>query len=168
MDVFIARHAIFDRNLSLFGYELLFRSCQRNTADVTDDTASTLQVLANSVLSSGLEVLACTAPVFINFGQQLLTSEFTSLFPPRLVVIEILETVKPSPEVIASCLTLKKLGYMLALDDVVGMRRGDDELVGLANFVKVDFRATTRDEQMRLGKAFGSDGRRLIAEKVET
>jgi c-di-GMP-related signal transduction protein len=54
VDVFIARHAIFDRSLSLFGYELLFRSCERNTAEIACDTASTLQVLANSLLSSGL------------------------------------------------------------------------------------------------------------------
>ncbi len=168
MDVFIARHAIFDRNLSLFGYELLFRSCQQNVCSVRDDTTTTLQVLANSLLSSGLEVLACNAPVFINFGEQLLTSEFTSLFPPKSVVIEILESVKPSPEVIASCLSLKKMGYLLALDDVMGDRRSDDELGALANFVKVDFRGTTRDDQARLAKAFSGRGRRLIAEKVET
>lgn len=168
VDVFIARHAIFDRNLSLFGYELLFRSCQQNVCTVRDDTNTTLQVLANSLLSSGLEVLACNAPVFINFGEQLLTSEFTSLFPPKSVVIEILETVKPSPQVIASCIELKKMGYLLALDDVLGDRRSDDELGALANFVKVDFRGTTRDDQARLAKAFSGRGRRLIAEKVET
>lgn len=168
MDVFIARHAIFDRNLSLFGYELLFRSCQQNVCNVRDDTTTTLQVLANSLLSSGLEVLACNAPVFINFGEQLLTSEFTSLFPPKNVVIEILESVKPSPEVIASCTALKRLGYLLALDDVLGDRRSDDELGMLANFVKVDFRGTTREEQARLAKVFSGRGRRLIAEKVET
>ena len=107
MEVFVARHAILDRNLALFGYELLFRSCQRNSAEIINDTDSTLQVLANSLLSSGLEALTCNAPVFINFGQELLTSKWTSLFPPKSVVIEILETVKPQPDVIASCLNLK-------------------------------------------------------------
>ena len=167
MDVFLARQAIFDRNLSLFGYELLFRSCQRNSVEVTDDTASTLQVLSSSLLSSGLEALACNAPVFINFGQELLTTQWTSLFPPKSVVIEILESVRPSPEVIASCLSLRKLGYMLALDDVVG-DGGHAELINLANFIKIDFRSTSKEEQARLGKIFKANGKRLIAEKVET
>jgi c-di-GMP-related signal transduction protein len=167
VEVFVARQAIFDRNLGLFAYELLFRSCQRNSAAATDDTASTLQVFANSLFSSGLEALACNAPVFINFGQELLTSKFTSLFPPKSVVIEILETVKPLPDVIASCQTLKKMGYLLALDDVVGERR-NDQLVEVANFIKVDFRGTTREEQLRIAQSFHSRGKRLVAEKVET
>ena len=167
MDVFIARHAIFDRSLALFGYELLFRSCQRNSADVTCDTTSTLQVLANSLLSSGLEALSSNAPVFINFGQELLTSKWTSLFPPKSVVIEILESVKPSPEVLASCKSLKQMGYLLALDDVTG-DCGDDELMELANFVKVDFRRTTKEEQLQIAKALKKRGKRLVAEKVET
>ena len=167
MEVFVARHAIFDRNLGLFAYELLFRSCQRNSAEVTDDTASTLQVLANSLLSSGLEELVCNSPVFINFGQELLTSKFTSLFPPKSVVVEILETVTPSPEIITSCENLKKMGYLLALDDVVGERR-NDQLIEVANFVKVDFRGTTREEQLRISQSLHARGKRLVAEKVET
>jgi EAL and modified HD-GYP domain-containing signal transduction protein len=167
VDVFIARHAIFDRSLSLFGYELLFRSCERNTAEIACDTASTLQVLANSLLSSGLEVLASNAPVFVNFGQELLTSKWTSLFPPKSVVIEILESVKPSPEVLAACQSLKKLGYLLALDGVTGERVGD-ELMELANFIKVDFRRTTREEQQQIARTLRGKGKQLVAEKVET
>jgi c-di-GMP-related signal transduction protein len=168
VEVFVARHAIFDRNLSLFGYELLFRSCQRNSCDETDDTASTLQVLANSLLSSGLDAISCNAPVFINFGQELLTSEWTSLFPPKSLVIEILESVKPDPEVIASCLNLKKLGYVLALDDVVGNTQPNAELIDVANFVKVDFRCTSKAEQAELARTLKDSGKRLLAEKVET
>ena len=167
MEVFVARHAILDRNLALFGYELLFRSCQRNSAEIINDTDSTLQVLANSLLSSGLEALTCNAPVFINFGQELLTSKWTSLFPPKSVVIEILETVKPQPDVIASCLNLKKMGYLLALDDVVGERR-NDELMELANFVKVDFRGTSREGQLLIANSLRGRGKRLVAEKIET
>ncbi len=168
MDVFVARHAIFDRNLSLFGYELLFRSCQRNSCTSTDDTSSTLQVLANSLLSSGLDAIACNAPVFINFGRELLTTDWTSLFPPKSVVIEILESVTPDPEVIASCLNLQKMGYMLALDDVVGSDQSNASLLEVANFVKVDFRSTSREEQQRLAASLKHTGKRLLAEKVET
>jgi c-di-GMP-related signal transduction protein len=167
VEVFVARHAIFDRNLSLFGYELLFRSCRQNSCDISDDDATTLQVLANSLLSAGLQSVSFNAPLFINFGRGLLTSHWSSVFPPEAVVIEILETVTPDPEVLACCLELGKRGYQLALDDVVGSQR-DDELMGVASFVKVDFRATTREQQADIAARLKGSGKRLVAEKVET
>ena len=167
MDIFIARHAIFDRNLSLFGYELVFRSCQRSSCEDADGASPTLQVLANSLLSSGLDALACNGPIFINFGPELLTSQWTSLFPPKSVVVEIMESAQPNPEVIASCLNLKKMGYLLALDDVVGVG-SSEHLTNVANFVKVDFRATSREEQLHLATTLRQRGKRMVAEKVET
>jgi len=168
MEVFVARHAIFDKSLSLFGYELLFRSAQRDSADVLDDTASTLQVLANALLSSGLDTLSSNTPAFVNFGRELLTSDWTSLLPPSAVVVEILESVDPDPQVIEACHNLQKQGYRLALDDVTGTAEEKGPLLDLVNFVKVDFRATSRDEQMRLATLLRPRGRKLLAEKVET
>ncbi len=168
MDVFVARHAILDRDLKLFGYELLFRSCNREgPGGGQDDTKTTLQMLANSLLSCGLQGISCNAPVFINFGRELLTSDWTSIFPPKSVVIEILESVQPDSEVVVACLALKKMGYMLALDDVIGSPR-DGMLAHLADFVKVDFRATSREEQLSLAHALKRVGKKIIAEKVET
>jgi c-di-GMP-related signal transduction protein len=165
VEVFIARHAIFDRNLALFGYELLYRSHRLDQAGVVDDTASTLQVLATSLLASGLDMVRSEVPAFINFGQDLLITEWTSLFPPENVVIEILETVQPDENVIAACLELKKLGYQMALDDVT---ESTSCLADFAKFVKVDFRLTTREQQVDLASEFRKKGKRLLAEKVET
>jgi c-di-GMP-related signal transduction protein len=167
VDVFLARHAIFDRNISLFGYELLFRSCVSETANVTDDTSSTLQVLANSLLSSGLHTVCCNAPVFINFGKEMLTSQWTSLFPPQSVVIEILETVEPDQDVIEACGKLREMGYLMALDDIRDEHTAS-RLVELATFVKVDFRQTSKELQRKLAEKYHATGKYLLAEKVET
>jgi c-di-GMP-related signal transduction protein len=168
VEVFVARHAILDRNLSLFGYELLFRSCERNNSDITDDSSCTLQVLANALLSSGLDSITGDKLAFINFGQELLTSDWTSLLPPSSVVVEILETVRPEPEVIDSCLRLHKSGYTLALDDVTAAVQEKGKLLDVADLVKVDFRATSRDEQLHLANFFRASKKRVLAEKVES
>jgi c-di-GMP-related signal transduction protein len=165
VEVFLARQAIFDCRQNLFGYELLFRSCHSEIEKVTDDTSSTLQVLANTLLSSGLDIVRSEAPAFINFGQDLLLSDWTSLFPPDRVVIEILETVQPDDRVIAACQELKKLGYRLALDDVT---EPTSRLTEFTSFVKVDFRLTSREQQLAIAKSFRSQGKRLLAEKIET
>src|SRR5262250_697098 len=94
MEVFVARQAIFDRMAEVRGYELLFRSCQdSNSAGATDATAS-LQVITNSFLSIGIEKILASKRAFINFPQELLADERALALPPRLTVIEVLESVE--------------------------------------------------------------------------
>ncbi len=166
MDVFIARQAILDQDQQLFGYELLFRSCKQGQANVADDSASTLQVLSTALLSAGLSILSEVTPLFINFGREMLMSSWTSLFPSSVVIIEILESVKADPEVLAACIALKNQGYALALDDVT--EASEPEFLNLVDIVKIDFRATSPETQVRLALKHGRAGRRLLAEKVET
>jgi len=60
MDVFVARQAIFDRKQEVYAYELLFRSdAVRNEFDGTEAASATTQVIANSLLSVGLENMLC-------------------------------------------------------------------------------------------------------------
>lgn len=105
-------------------------------------------------------------PAFINFPRALLVNGGADILPPAEVVIEILETVESDPEVLAACRSLRARGYRLALDDCVP-DQNLQPLIDLMNYIKVDFRATGRDEQAgavaRCGKLT-----RLIAEKVET
>lgn len=166
MDVFIARQAILDRQQALFAYELLFRSCNQNFAGITDDSASTLQVLSTTLLSAGLSILSECTPVFINFGREMLLSNWPSMLPSSVVVIEILESVQADPEVLAACFALKQKGYALALDDVT--EKSSPEFLKLADIIKVDFRATSPETQARLVREHKSQGRRMLAEKVET
>lgn len=166
MEVFIARQAILDREQQLFAYELLFRSCNQNYAGVTDDSASTLHVLSTTLLSAGLSVLSETTPVFINFGREMLLSDWPALLPSSVVVVEILESVKPDSDVVAACTALRQKGYALALDDVTDATCRD--LLDLADIIKVDFRATSPEVQSALVAEHRRAGRRLLAEKVET
>jgi c-di-GMP-related signal transduction protein len=108
VDVFVARQAIFDRDLKIFGYELLFRSRQSEAFDGSDEASSTLQVITNSFLSIGSERILGGGKAFINFPAALLIDERMELLPQKTTVVEILETVKPEPEVIAACRRLKK------------------------------------------------------------
>lgn len=104
--------------------------------------------------------------VFINFPRTLLVNGGAGILPPGEVVIEILETVESDAEVLAACRALRARGYRLALDDCVPSQR-PRPLLDLVNYVKVDFRATRRDEQASAGRNCGKFIR-LIAEKVET
>jgi EAL and modified HD-GYP domain-containing signal transduction protein len=92
----------------------------------------------------------------------------TFRYSPRdLVVIELLETIKPDAEVVDACRKLKQQGYLLALDDFADTPDWTP-LISIADFIKVDFRLTSRLEQRALAARYAEKGIRMLAEKVET
>ncbi len=167
MEVFVARQAIFDRQLKVYGYELLYRACLDSTVADTADSMASLQVITNSLLSMGIDRVLAGKRAFVNFPQELLADERSLVLPPKIAVIELLETVKPEPAVIDACRALHKKGYMLALDDFADSD-GWDKIIDLVSIIKVDFRTTLPNEQRALVKRYGPRGIRMLGEKIET
>lgn len=168
MDAFVARQPIFDRDRQLYGYELLFRADRNSSGfDGTDSTSSTLELLSNSLLSIGLDQVSGGRKVFVNFDRNLLLGELPSVLPPENLVVEVLESVEPDEEILAACANLSKRGYAIALDDFVEGPHFEP-LVQLAKLLKVDVQTTAKEQQRRLVEAYQRNGRRLVAEKVET
>jgi c-di-GMP-related signal transduction protein len=168
MDVFVARQPIFDRGRQLFAYELLYRSDDvHNEFDGTESGSATTQVIANSLLSIGLDNVAGGKKVFLNFDHGLLVGGLQSMLPRESVVLEILESVEPNDELIAACRDLNQQGYTFALDDFVEDPRFE-ALTQIAKLIKVDMRSTAKPEQERLLKTYRPRGIAMVAEKVET
>jgi EAL and modified HD-GYP domain-containing signal transduction protein len=115
MFAYIARQAILDKNKELYAYELLFRDGENNCfPDISPDEA-TSKILTDSHLD--LEDISADKLVFINFHQETLLHRFPTSLDPKKVVIEVVEIVKPTPELVQACKTIKELGYTIALDD---------------------------------------------------
>ncbi|MBM7584186.1 c-di-GMP-related signal transduction protein [Bacillus pakistanensis] len=70
-------------------------------------------------------------------------------FKPREIVVEILETVEPSQEIVDSCMELRKLGYKVALDDFIfnDSNPFSLELMKHADYVKVDILNTSKEKR---------------------
>ncbi len=124
MDIFVARQPIFSRQKKLFAYELLHRGSMKNVFPGTDGDKATSSVLVNTFLSIGLDKLVGPKWAFINFTEQHLLAQTPVQFPPEKVIVEILEHVLPTPEIINGCKQLKENGYILALDDFIAAARG--------------------------------------------
>ncbi len=166
--MFVARQPIFDRSRELYAYELLFRSDElHNECNASDSTSATTQVIANSLFSIGLENLACGKRVFVNFDYDLLMGGLPGVLPKETMVLEILETVEPTKELLAVCADLSEQGYTFALDDYVGDARFEP-LTRVVKIIKVDMRTTNRAEQERILKTYRPRGIAMLAEKVET
>jgi c-di-GMP-related signal transduction protein len=163
---YLARQPILNRARELFAYELLFRNGIQNSCEGLDLELASASVLDSSFLI-GFEKITAGRPMFINCPRDFLLRDYIFLFPPNLVVVEILENVKPDQEVIDACKRLKQTGYSIALDDFVDSPDWAP-LVALADIIKVDFRLTSRKEQRALASRFAGKSIRMLAEKVET
>jgi c-di-GMP phosphodiesterase len=166
-DVFVGRQSIYDRELNVIGYELLFRDANRNEAAFECGVQATSQVLIHALLDIGLDRIAGTTPVFVNIPQGLIGDSITEILPPSRTVLEILESVDFNDEVAARLASLRGQGYRLALDDFVYSeeRAGELELVDI---VKLDVRVFEPEalaDQVRLLRRYPLQ---LIAEKIET
>jgi EAL and modified HD-GYP domain-containing signal transduction protein len=125
-------------------------------------------VLGNSLFSIGMENLVDGKKSFINFTQNLLIKKIPLLLSKSTIVVEILEDVKPTPEVLAACREMSQKGYTLALDDFTYAPELAP-LLEIANILKLDFQASTLAEIRTLvGLVQKYSHLRLLAEKVET
>lgn len=167
MDIFIARQPIFDKNMKVFGYELLYREGQIDSYVSEDGEIASSNVMLNSFHVIGINNLTGGKKAFINFTASLLKQGVATLFPKEQLVVEVLETVRPEKEILESCLELKKKGYIIALDDFVRQKEYLP-LIEYVDIIKVDFLKTTADEKKEIVRNLGNGRIRFLAEKIET
>jgi len=163
---FIARQPILNADAEAVGYELLFRSGPANAFGKKDGSAATAQVIANGLITFGLERFTGSKPAYINVTPDVLACDLVRLFEPGQVVVEILEDVEPTGFVLGAIRDLRGQGYVVALDDVVELSR-IEAFRGNFDLAKVDFRATTPPVQGTLAAAPRDLGLQALAEKVE-
>jgi c-di-GMP-related signal transduction protein len=124
-------------------------------------------VIVDSLMLFDLPTLIGNAKAFINLDEASLRRGAARLLPPDRVIIEILENIAPTDEVVELCKDLCKAGYILALDDFIGHSKWD-ALIPLIKFLKVDFRAANSDTRKEITQRFRGRGIQMLAEKVET
>lgn len=166
-NIFIGRQPIFDRNLEVYAYELLFRSGTENRAGRIDGNQATSSVILNAFVEIGLDDLVGPHPAFINLTRQFLVSDDPLPFPKERVVLELLEDIQADAEVIGAMTRLTQSGYRLALDDFVYHDRLKP-LINLAYIVKIDLMALSSTDLERHVQQLRGYSVKLLAEKIET
>ena len=167
-EAFIGRQAILDQQKNVYAYEILFRSGLKNAFDPNlDGNVATQSVLVNAMLDFGMNKLVSDKRAFINFTEQNLLTRAPKLLPSETVVVEILENVQPTSEILEVVKELKAAGYKIALDDFV-LLPGYEPLIEMADIIKVDFRITNSPEERKKMREILPKHVRLLAEKIET
>ena len=170
-DVFLGRQPILDRKQQLFAYELLFRSGSAesgNFASFIDGNQATATVIINAFTEFSVANALGPYQGFIKVDHGLLFSDLIHALPPHTVVLEILDTVPQTPEMIERCEQLRQAGYVLA----IGMRPEsldtEKALLRIAEVIKVDISRVEPERLKQLAPALKPLKKTLLAEKVES
>ena len=166
--VFLGRQPILDRKQELFAYELLFRDSTENAATVGNDMAATASVISHAFGEIGIEQALGPYKGFINCDTSLLLSDLPELLPPDKIVLEILETVEITAEIVERCTELKRHGFMLAIDDFTHEVERWRPLLLLTDIVKVDLQQLDRHQLLNVTGLLKGYPLRLLAEKVDS
>lgn len=168
-EIFIGRQPILDRSQQLFAYELLFRSGSKdNFANIHDNLSATASVIHHAFAELGIEQALGPNKGFINCDASLLQSDMLEILPTDKIVLEILETVEITPQIVERCTDLKARGFALAVDDFVADESKWQPILGLIDIVKVDLIALSQERLCTVTRSLQRQPLTLLAEKVET
>jgi EAL and modified HD-GYP domain-containing signal transduction protein len=166
---YVGRQAIFDRQLDIVAYELLYRDSEENRARFSDANEATAATMLNAFVELGLEHLAGELPIYINLPADFLLGRYPIPIPlpPGRTYIEVLEDVPVTPAVLDALRAFRQRGFRVALDDFV-LTEETRPLLPLADVVKISVLGFTPEEVAEQYAALRDHCRLLLAEKIST
>lgn len=167
-EVYLGRLPILDSKQNLVAFELLFRSDQHNTVNVTDNSAASANVIIDTYGQLGIENVIGKRRGFIKVDTELLMHDAICMLPKKHVVLEILRSVEINDEIIDRCTFLKQKGYQLALSNVIQLDKRFDRIMPLINVVKINITALKQNDLISLIKKLKRSPVLFLAEKVES
>lgn len=162
-DAYLGRQPIVDRKGTLVGYELLYRDIDARINDV----ATTARVILNLLNGVGYAEAIGEFRASINVNAEFLFSDMVEVLAPGRIVLEILETVRATPDLLTRIGSLKACGFTFALDDFTGETPENRAFLDLVDFIKVDIERVPADRLAGMVRSLQRRKALLLAEKVE-
>lgn len=164
--VHVGRQDIYDRELGLVAYELLFRDLSSADSASGSGDSATSSVIVNTFSEFGFDELLGGKVGFLNLTRAFLVGELPLPIGPERVVLEVLETITVDQALIEGVRRFVADGYAIALDDF-SWRPGVEELLEAADYVKIDMLDADLDEVARTMERCRPFGVAFVAEKIE-
>ncbi len=167
-DVFVARQPIFDPQLEVAAYELLFRGANNHeTAVISDNEEATSTVVINAFTELGLDTVVGDRRAWVNVSREFILGAMAYALPKDRVVLELLEDQAVDAELLGQLDLLRRDGYTIALDDFAW---SDDRepLLSHVDIVKVEVLGREPEAVASDVEKLRPYGVTLLAEKLET
>jgi len=141
-EILFASQPIYSRNNDIYAHELLYRNENGVSAFEVGDSVATSEVLYN--LCTGLldYVEHVKLPVCVNVSTEFLLSGLFLPLAPNHVIVELVERIEPTTEIIDAVKRWVDKGFRFALDDFE-FQDSWTPLLEFASIIKVDIEKTS-------------------------
>lgn len=165
--MYIARQPIFNKEMDIYGYELLYRSNFNSSSFGEANPTNATATILSDLFETGIDQIVDGTKAFINFDYDFILSDTIELIDPNSLVIEVLENVIVDHKLYERLRELKALGYRIALDDFAE-NYDEYQLVSIADIIKYDIILTPLDTIGTEIKKAREQKKIILAEKIET
>ncbi len=165
-DVFIGRQPIYNDNLGVYAYALLFRSQNKAPTSINDDQA-TAQVVTDAFVELGIDKVVGRSRAAVIATESLLEAVPSLPIKAERLILVVPRSVPITEAYIQSVKSLTDAGYEIAIDDFVD-NPNFRTLSDLASIIRVDIRAIDPAKITAHVKNLKKLGKRTLALKVET
>lgn len=164
----VARQPILDQRGRVHAYKLSFRGGTQQAANAEQAYRAIAETSAHFGLQkpSELKKLTGKMPAFLFCPTEALSDQLGKTLPATLTVLEIPGNVEMVPESIAVCEQLKAEGFRFALDHFKSQAQLKP-LIDLADYIKVDFDGTSREERRELFEHVRSKPMGMLAKNID-
>ncbi|KAA0889821.1 EAL and HDOD domain-containing protein [Oryzomonas rubra] len=164
---FLGRQPILNIRQEIVGYELLFRSTEKNYSEFESQDQASMSVISSAMANFGFRNVLGDKDGFINVTHDVLFSDMVEVLPPKQTILELLESVALTGAVKERCSELKAKNFRIALDDHIYSPDHHD-LYSFVDIVKIDLLETDPAILHEAVAALRQFPLTLLAERIET
>ncbi|KAB0671725.1 EAL domain-containing protein [Oryzomonas sagensis] len=164
---FLGRQPILNIRQEIVGYELLFRSTEKNYSEFESQDQASMSVISSAMANFGFRNVLGDKDGFINVTHDVLFSDMVEVLPPKQTILELLESVELTGAVKERCSELKAKNFRIALDDHIYSPDHHD-LYSFVDIVKIDLLETDPVVLHEAVAALRQFPLTLLAERIET
>ena len=161
-ECFIGRQPIFNHELELHAYELLYSAPPGAAAQGVHEDVATSELIMSAFVEIGLENVVADQLAYITLSRGFLINPDLVAFPPEQVVVQLAPTLSVDEELLDAVQHLKDAGYTLALDDFV-FQRPLVPLIPHMDVVKFDVRNIDMTELGKFARILGTRNVQMVA-----
>ncbi|MDQ1337224.1 MAG: hypothetical protein QG617_191 [Campylobacterota bacterium] len=168
----ISKQKIFDNKNQLYAYELVFKDMSNNHTALSTSIRGTAQLIMSSITSKELDkLLGHKTVAFINIDEDSLLKGILDVLDKDRFILNIMENIDLTENVIAKIIQYKKRGFLLSLehfDSSAQMLAKFNRLFNYIDIIKMDIVLSEPENLEKVMAKFKGGRVKLLAQNIET
>lgn len=168
----ISKQKIFDNKNQVYAYELVFKDMSNNHTALSTNIRGTAQLIMSSITSKELDkLLGHKTVAFINIDEDALLKGILDVLDKDRFILNIMENIDLTENVIAKIIQYKKRGFLLSLehfDSSAHMLAKFNRLFNYIDIIKMDIVLSEPENLEKVMAKFKGGRVKLLAQNIET